>query len=370
MTVSESPASTGPVLTERQVTFRVHDPDGRYAAVGLLQELQRPRDWLPLQQTAPGQWEVTVPRAAVDRMEYQFKGVFADGDGDEVFCDPANPLRVPGAFGDKSVVHFPGYQPPSWLATSDDPVGEVFRATLPSRALRADVQVRIWSSRGLDAEAPAPLLVVHDGREYAQLAGLLRFLGQAAAVGRLPALRAALIEPPWPRDEHYSASAAYARALVTELLPAIDWLAPSLPEGPSRVGIGASLGALAMLHAHWLRPHAFAGLYLQSGSYFRQRYDKQESGFPRFRRITRFVGEVLGASDHAGGVPVTITCGAAEENLANNKAVAAALQRQGYAVTTIVNRDAHNYTAWRDTFDPHLHDLLTRLWPTPATAVA
>ena len=35
---------------------------------------------------------------------------------------------------------------------------------------------------------------------------------------------------------------------------------------------------------------------LQSGSFFRQRWDRQESGFPRFRRISRFVGAVL----HAG----------------------------------------------------------------------
>jgi hypothetical protein len=27
-----------------------------------------------------------------------------------------------------------------------------------------------------------------------------------------------------------------------------------------------------------------------------------------------------------------------------------------------VNRDAHNWTAWRDTFDPHLVELLQRKW--------
>jgi enterochelin esterase family protein len=61
-------------------------------------------------------------------------------------------------------------------------------------------------------------------------------------------------------------------------------------------------------------------------------------------------------------MPVTLTCGAPEENLANNRAVATALRRQGHAVTLNVNRDAHNYVGWRDALDPHLVDLLARAW--------
>ena len=87
-----------------------------------------------------------------------------------------------------------------------------------------------------------------------------------------------------------------------------------------------------------------------------------EAGFGRFRRISRFVGTVLRAGRTATPIPITLTCGAPEENLANNRAVAAALRRQGHAVTFVVNRDAHNPTAWRDTLDPHLLDLLTRAW--------
>ena len=54
--------------------------------------------------------------------------------------------------------------------------------------------------------------------------------------------------------------------------------------------MGASLGALAMLHAHRMHPDLFGGLFLQSGSFFRQRLDRYERGFPRFGRISRFVG--------------------------------------------------------------------------------
>ena len=52
------------------------------------------------------------------------------------------------------------------------------------------------------------------------------------------------------------------------------------------VGMGASLGALAMLHAQRRFARMFAGLFLQSGSFFMPRYDSQESGFSRYARIT------------------------------------------------------------------------------------
>jgi hypothetical protein len=70
-----------------------------------------------------------------------------------------------------------------------------------------------------------------------------------------------------------------------------------------RVGIGASLGALAWLHAQASYPEVADGLFLQSGSYFRPETDPQESGFSEFPAIVRFV-----ASVHRGPRPTRPTC--------------------------------------------------------------
>jgi enterochelin esterase family protein len=43
--------------------------------------------------------------------------------------------------------------------------------------------------------------------------------------------------------------------------------------------------------------------------------------------------------------------------------MAAALRRQGYEVTFVENRDAHNWIGWRDALDPPLTTLLQRVWP-------
>jgi enterochelin esterase family protein len=56
-----------------------------------------------------------------------------------------------------------------------------------------------------------------------------------------------------------------------------------------------------------------------------------------------------------------LTCGGIEENVANNRLMASALETQGYDVALHEVRDVHNYTAWRDAFDPHLTGLLQRM---------
>jgi enterochelin esterase family protein len=306
----------------------------------LAQEVARPRLG-PSFEWDDGAWRLDFPRADVDRMEYLLA---IDG---RLVPDPSNPHHARGPFGDKSVVEWPEYEAPAWLDSVAD-AGPVEPLEIRCRRLVARVHVLLYSTPdppGVDA----PLLVAHDGPEYADYSGLTRFLDVMSWEERIPPLNAALIQPV-DRNETYSASALYAAALARELVPAIARRVPH----KGRVGIGASLGGLAMLHAHRRHPRLFDGLLLQSSSFFRQRFDKQESTFPRYRRITRFVGTVLRGLDGARPIPVAITCGTAEENRANNEAVAAALRAQGYPAWTALVRDAHNWTCWRDAFDPHL----------------
>ena len=116
------------------------------------------------------------------------------------------------------------------------------------------------------------------------------------ASGALPPHRVALLAP-GPRDEWYSASPLYAGALVRGVLPAV---AAEVAVRGAPVAIGASLGALAMLHAQHRHPGAFAGLFLQSGSFFVPEHDIQERGFSRWARVTAFVAEVLGGRPRHG----------------------------------------------------------------------
>jgi enterochelin esterase-like enzyme len=328
--------------------FSLPDPRRELRRVSLLHELTRPRR-VPF--TGHGtRWELAFARPVADRLEYLLELEDRGGES-RLVPDPGNPLQADGPFGPKSVVEFPGYEPPAWVEDDESPTGDVRDLELTGRL---DTTALLWSAADTDPDEPLPLLLVHDGPEYAEYSSLLRVLDHLVAFGELPPFRAALLPPPGDRNETYSASARYAHTLVTEWLPALQ------PYEGRPAGVGASLGALALLHAHWTHPGALAGLLLQSGSFFRRRLDPQEARGQRFARITRFVSRVFGGRGAVERIPVTLTCGTAEENLANNRAVAAALRQQGWQAPLVEHPDAHNWVSWRDSLHPHLAELMLR----------
>jgi enterochelin esterase-like enzyme len=197
----------------------------------------------------------------------------------------------------------------------------------------------------------ARLLVVLDGPEYQRRVRLFALLRRLVERGDVRPHRVALLVPE-DRLETYSASARFARSLADEL--------SRLPG--RRVGVGASLGALALLHVHRTHAGSFAGLFLQSGSYFRRRTDRQEAGFARFGRVDRFVGTVLRGAHGAQPVPATLTCALDEENYVNNAALARALAEQGYAVDFHAARGGHDWPTWRRALELHLPPLLRKAW--------
>jgi len=334
------------------LVFRYPDPGARLTGVRLQQDVRLPGELLDFSRDGDA-WVLRVPRPDVGRMEYAFE--LRHGDRSEWVTDPGNPERIGGAFGDKSVLLMPGYAAPAWTSAAP-PRGPRRELALAIRSLDRDVPAVLWSSAGLADDAPAPLLVVHDGPEYDALACLTLFLDAMVDERRLPDLRAALLAPV-DRNESYSASPTYGRALALGLVPALTRQAPTSVV----LGMGASLGGLAMLQAQRAHPGVFAGLYLQSSSFFHRVLDEQESGFERFSRITSFVHGVLRAGAAADPVPVVMSCGLIEENVENNRLMTRALQAQGYDTRLVENRDVHTYTGWRDTFDPHLVDLVRRV---------
>ena len=244
---------------------------------------------------------------------------------------------------------------PGWLTAPGRPGRELaFELPWPaSRGTAPSIAVRTWAPDGVAADEPLPLLLVHDGPEYDRQASLTRYLAAGVAGRWLPRLRAALLSP-GPRDRWYSADPGYARALLRTVLPALA----SRMAVSARIGMGASLGGLAMLHAHCRDPDAFDALFLQSGSFFCPRFDSQERGFRYYRRVTRFVAGVHGGRLPDRRIPVILTCGAQEENVHNNRLMASALRATGYPAELSEGPGRHDFTAWRDALDPPLTRLL------------
>lgn len=341
--MSEAPSTSTAVvaLDDGVLVFRLDDPEHRYSRVRLDAGLgtSGPRPELAW---SDGVWSVRVDLPPLHRIEYGFEVT-------RTITDPANDLVVDTGFGNRSVLELPAYREPAWLAHRvEEGTTEPVPVALPG------VTAQLWSSPGLAESDRATLLVVHDGPDYADRGGLTHYLTTLAAEGTIAPVRALLLTAQ-PREELYAASDRYATALATRVLPAVTkrW-----PTGPV-VAVGASLGALAALHTQWRFPGTFDGLLLQSGSFFTSETDSQESGFPGWPSVTRFIAVVHADHVAAAALPVTaITCGTQEENAVNNALLAQRLHEVGVDVSHTEVPDLHNFTSWRDALDPALRDLL------------
>jgi enterochelin esterase-like enzyme len=331
-----------------EVVFRLGDPAHEFAGVRLWQELGLAAELLEFKQVEYG-WELRLPRPSVHRMEYLFD--IADHG---MQTDPTNPRVVGGAFGEHSWLPLPGYVEPDWIDL--DPIA----STLTPLAVDSPVgqiDVQVWAPEGITPTFELPLLLSHDGPEFAMYAGLTHYAGAMVASSDLPPFRLALIRPT-TRNLWYAANPQYAEALTQLVLPTIE----AQYKSRQPVLMGASLGALAALYAEWNHPGSFDGLFLQSGSFFTPETDPQEAGFEFYAEVTGFVREVLTASTAPSTPAVALTAGATEENVHNNRVMAAHLAELGLEVAFDETPDMHNFTAWRDVLDPDLTELLNRVW--------
>ena len=331
-----------------EVVFRLGDPEHAHDGVRLWQELGLAAELLEFKPVDFG-WELRLARPSVHRMEYLFD--IADVG---MRTDPTNPRVVGGAFGEHSWLPLPGYVEPAWIGVEPTP------STLTPLVVDSPVgaiDVQVWAPEGITPAFELPLLLSHDGPEFAMYAGLTHYAGAMIASSELPPFRLALIRPT-ARNLWYAANPQYAAALTRLVLPELA----THYKSRQPVLMGASLGALAALFAEWYHPGTFNGLFLQSGSFFTPETDPQESGFEYYAEVTDFVGEVLAATAAPSTPAIAMTAGATEENVHNNRVMAAHLSELGLEVEFDETPDMHNFTAWRDVLDPDLTGLLNRIW--------
>ena len=332
----------GTAVEDEEIVFRLADPDHELEDVKVWCDVELAPDQQSELGMAPveGGWELRLELPDLDCLEYLFDA------GGAMAPDPGNPDQVEGAFGPHSWLAMPGYRPPAWLDT-EPADGKRHQLTI------GEIDVEVWEPVGHE-DAPLPMLLVHDGAEMDAYGGVVRYAATR------PPMRVALLGPGGDRDQRYAASPAYAAALVGDVVPA---LREDFDTAYEPVLLGQSLGGLAALHAAWTYPDAFAGLMLQSGSFFTPELDPQESEFPQFEQVVGFVAMVHESTGTPVGFPpATLTCGLAEENLANNRLMHTHLADLGVPVGWGEVRQGHTWMCWRDTLDPHLGDLLDKVW--------
>ena len=302
-------------------------------------------------------WYHVLELPGESRVEYKLE-VTRGGDVQWI-QDPLNPHLARDPFGANSVAHGWGYETPEWTRT--DPSarqGTLEDRVFQSAALGEPRRITIYRPARFRTTRRYPLLLVHDGGDYMEYAGLKTVLDNLIHRLEIPAVVAVLMHPP-DRMGQYRASEAHARYLADELLPQLESELPLMGTPEGRCLMGASLGAVAAFSTAVQFPGMFGRLLLQSGSFAFSDIGKHGRG-PVFDPIAEFVNRFR-RDPSAVSQKIFVSCGTYESLIYENRSLVPLLQATGMDVRFLEARDGHNWENWRD----RLREGLSWLFPGP-----
>ena len=289
-------------------------------------------------------WHLRIPVEDGGRFEYKLNII--KGGSEAWVMDPRNPDRAGDPFGENSVAMTYGYARPEWSLPRGAPEGRVVEMQVKSEVFGETRSERVYLPAGYDGQSPYPVLVIHDGGEYAEYADLTVALDNLIDARDIPAVVAVLIQA-GNRMIEYPKGRRHARYVVRELLTTVEaqFSVSNRPE--DRVLQGASLGAVASLATAFRYPGVFGGLILKSGSFILDPAALRHRPDPVFHRVAR----LLEAARRVPDLPDTrafVSTGELEGLAEENRAMARFLKNRGVDVQFQSSWDGHHWHNWRD----------------------
>jgi enterochelin esterase family protein len=303
-------------------------------------------------------WYLTMEVPERSRVEYKFE--IHRGGGSEWIEDPLNPNRARDPFGANSVLQGEGYEAPAW--SKPDPLvreGTLERFAIDSRAFGAPRGGQVYLPARFRSTRRYPLLVVHDGSDYLNYAGMKAVLDNLIHRLEIPDLIVVFSDSP-DRLREYANDDRHAAYINEELVPYVEKRYPLLERPPARGIMGASFGAIAAFSTAVRYPGFWGRLLLQSGSFAFTDIGKSNRRGPLFDRIVEFVNEYR-AEPAAVSERIFMTCGVYESLIYENRSMLPLLDSTGMQVRFVEARDGHNWENWRD----RLREGLSWLFPGP-----
>ena len=302
-------------------------------------------------------WVSTIGLPAGSRIEYKFE--IEAGGKRHLIVDPLNDVVAHDPFGANSVCQGAGYERPQW--TLHDPEarsGTIETLTVESKAFRESRETSIYLPARFRRNRRYPLLIVHDGYDYARYADLKIVLDNLIHNLEIPQMIVSLTQAS-DRLKEYAADDRHADFIATDLLPQLAERFPLMNDTAARGIMGASFGGVASLHAAWRYPDLFRRLLLQSGSFAFSDLGRHNRA-PVFDPVARFMNAFReNPGDLAG--KIYMSCGIYESLIYENRSLLPRLQAEGIDVRFEEVRDAHNWENWRD----RLRSGLSWLFPGP-----
>lgn len=302
-------------------------------------------------------WYLTLEIPSNSRVEYKYE--IHRGGHSGWIEDPLNPNRARDPFGANSVLQSEGYEDPTW--TNHDPItrpGAIEPFTFESNALGRRTG-HLYLPARFRRSRQYPLLVVHDGSDYLNYAGMQTVLDNLIHRLEIPDMIVAFTDSP-DRLQEYANDERHARYLTEELVPDLAARFPLYDQAQARCIMGASFGAVSALSTAYRYPGFWGRLLVQSGSFAFTDIGKRNRRGPLFDRVVEFVNTYR-AQPKAVSERVFVSCGVYESLIYENRSMVPLLSATGMDVRFVEARDGHNWENWRD----RLREGLSWLMPGP-----
>lgn len=295
-----------------------------------------------LEEREPSVWaaSVALPRDAY--VEYAFVRRFREGeedtDIDERVIDPLNPrLQYNGVSAMNNTFTMPDFAPTPLTERGKG----VQRGKISAHQIFGDAlggSHRLLYLYHPPVDSPTPLVVVWDGPDYLNRAGLNIIVDNLIAQGRIRPLALAMIHNAHQgRFTEYLQNEATVGFAVHELLPFARKHQNLLDEGeqPGCHGVlGASMGGLMALYAGLRAPHIFGQVISQSGAFHIAPNDE------------RMLIDDLITLIPPPPLKIWQDVGKIEWLLDGNRQMHAQLVGRGYDVTYLEYSGGHNFPMW------------------------
>jgi len=291
----------------------------------LASDIFRWQDALPMKETAPGQYSVSMVEPWLYRMEYKF---IVDG---HWIPDPGNSeLASDGMGGWNSVRH---------VDFREDPI---LGASDPGSFVRNEITVRDWEGDSRIIKVVRPrntrgkrLVVVYfnDGDGYLEYANAENLLANLSKDPKMPAFAGVFLNAK-DRDREYYANDDYAAFVARTVVPAVERTLNAKIQPTDRLIIGISLGGLSSFYITLKHPDVFPFVTSQSGSLWFEpsrmhRILRKLSG-----RKLRFVIQ-MGLYDES-------------DMVSSSREMARALEGMGFDVIHTEFPGTHDWVPWRN----------------------
>lgn len=290
-------------------------------------------------------WYLDVEIPPRSRVEYKLE--VRRGDHNEWIEDPLNPHRARDPFGANSVLQGEGYDHPEW--SRPDPKsrpGVLEPFSMHSEAFGHTRKGHLYLPARFRRTRQYPLLVVHDGSDYLNYAGMKTVLDNLIERCEIPALVACFMDSP-DRLKEYADDERHARFLTEELSPHLESRLPLFGTPRGRCLMGASFGGVAALSTAVRYPGYWGRLLLQSGSFAFTDIGHHNRRGPLFNPVVKFMNAFR---DQPASVSerVFVSCGVYESLIYENRSLVPLLDETGMQVRFVEARDGHNWENWRD----------------------